>query len=346
MRLRSGDKRHLRKSADRKAQISPVSGKNVFLIRAFRSADFLRWCSSPSATSRAISFSISNSFWYNLTHFFDEKNDSGAGNSIVCFGASIPCHAIWQKQNEGREMFRRAQPFWQRKVWTQRPSRGEKLRCKFLARKSAKLFSNSKVQIFGKERCKIHRQFQRYTDDVTSVSLSLSPSLYYRKRVSASYIVREVHSVREREIQRERERDGSDVIIFALKFAMKLHFPLPKIRTIGDEFTLSLAKSSHFSFLPSHFPSLPLNSRRGHHCGAEIRNEFTLSVAKNCFALFVPTLSNGASRATSTSDRKPKTNDQILPSPTLFFPSRKWIKLIPKTIGNRKRDCAWGGSGW
>ena len=21
-------------------------------------------------------------------------------------------------------------------------------------------------------------------------------------------------------------------------------------------------------------------------------------------------------------------------------------KLIPKTIGNRKRDCAWGGSGW
>ena len=59
---------------------------------------------------------------------------------------------------------------------------------------------------------------------------------------------------------------------------MNLHFPLPKVRMIGDEFTLSLAKNSHFSFLPSHFPSLP--SRRGHHCGAEIRNEFTLSVAK------------------------------------------------------------------
>ena len=26
----------------------------------------------------------------------------------------------------------------------------------------------------------------------------------------------------------------------------------------------------------------------------------------------------------------------------LFFPSKKWIKLIPKTIGNRKRDCEWG----
>ena len=108
---------------------------------------------------------------------------------------------------------------------------------------------------------------------------------YYRKRGSASCIVREVLSVREREPdrQRERERDGSDVTIVALKLAINLHFPLPKIRTIGDELTLSLAKNSHFSFLPSHFPSLP--SRRGHHGGAEIRNEFTLSIAKNFFAL-------------------------------------------------------------
>ena len=68
------------------------------------------------------------------------------------------------------------------------------------------------------------------------------------------------------------------------KLAMNLRFPLPKIRTIGDEFTLFLATNSHFSFLPSHFPSLP--SRRGHHCGAEIRNEFTLSIAK----IFSPSL--------------------------------------------------------
>ena len=32
----------------------------------------------------------------------------------------------------------------------------------------------TKVQIFGKEKCKTHRQFQRYYGDVTSVSLSLS----------------------------------------------------------------------------------------------------------------------------------------------------------------------------
>ena len=59
---------------------------------------------------------------------------------------------------------------------------------------------------------------------------------------------------------------------------MNLHFPLPNIRTIGDELTLSLAKNSHFSLLSSHFPSLP--SRRDHHGGAEIRNEFTLFIAK------------------------------------------------------------------
>ena len=159
--------------------------------------------------------------------------------------------------------------------------------------------------------------------------------------------MREVLSVREREreIQRERERerekDGSDVTIVALKLAMNTLSLAKNSHNWRWAYT-SLAKNSHFSFLPSHFPSLP--SRRGHHCGAEFRNEFTLSIAKNFFVRFVPRLSNGTSR--TTSDRKPKTNDQILPSPILFFPSKNWIKLIPKTIGNRKRDCAWGGSGW
>ena len=30
------------------------------------------------------------------------------------------------------------------------------------------------------------------------------------------------------------------------------------------------------------------------------------------------------------------------PAAPSFFSSKKWIKLIPKTIGNGKRDCAWG----
>ena len=33
-------------------------------------------------------------FGINLIHFFDEKKDGAAGNSIVCFAASNPCHAI------------------------------------------------------------------------------------------------------------------------------------------------------------------------------------------------------------------------------------------------------------
>ena len=43
-----------------------------------------------------------------------------------------------------------------------------------------------------------------------------------------------------------------------------------------------------------------------------------------------------------------KTNDQnvCLPRPWPFFPSKKWIKLIPKTIGNRKGERAWGCSRW
>ena len=46
------------------AQIRKAFVSLTELICAFRSADFLRWCLSPSATSRTISFSFSNSFWY------------------------------------------------------------------------------------------------------------------------------------------------------------------------------------------------------------------------------------------------------------------------------------------
>ena len=146
-------------------------------------------------------------------------------------------------------------------------------------RKAASLDVDRSCFYCIQERC---RRFSPQQKPSSRYSLHTT---YYRKRGSASYIVREVLLVRERERERYREReiDGSDVTIVPLKLAMNLHFPLPKIRTIGDELTLSLAKNSHFSFLPSHFPSLP--SRRGHHGGAEIRNEFTLSIAKTFFAL-------------------------------------------------------------
>ena len=99
VRLRSRDKHHLRKSADRKGQISPVSGTNAFLICAFRSTDFLWWCLFPDCNlTHNLFFLFPLVSGINLIHFFDEKKDGGAGNSIVFFFcASIPCHAIWQK---------------------------------------------------------------------------------------------------------------------------------------------------------------------------------------------------------------------------------------------------------
>ena len=127
---------------------------------------------------------------------------------------------------------------------------------------------------------------------------------------------------------------------------------------IGDEFALSLAKNSHNWRWRLHFPLPKIRTFRFslHTSRPSLHGEVTMVALKFAMSshfplpkifspwLFVPPLSNGTSRATS--DRKPKANDQILPSPILFFPSKNWIKLIPKTIGNRKRDCAWGGSGW
>ena len=103
-------------------------------------------------------------FGINLIHFLDERKDGAAGNSIVCFGTSIPAPVTPFDRSETKN----ANCFEDRdvsgivKLETQRPSKGEKLRCKFLSRKSAKLFANTKVENFGKERCKLHRQFQRY----------------------------------------------------------------------------------------------------------------------------------------------------------------------------------------
>ena len=87
-------------------------------------------------------------------------------------------------------------------------------------------------------------------------------SPYYRKRERASYVVREVRSVRERERERyrererERERDESDVTLVALKLAMSFALFLAKnlhlSSSIGEEFALFLAKNLHlFLGLPS-----------------------------------------------------------------------------------------------
>ena len=65
--------------------------------------------------------------------------------------------------------------------------------------------------------------------------MNIVTKFYYRKRGSASYIVREVLSVRERERERERDTERE-------RERRKWRH---QFRAIGDEFTLSLAKNSH-----------------------------------------------------------------------------------------------------
>ena len=160
VRFRSEEKHNLRKSADRKAQIRkayvPLSG----LICAFQSADFLRWFffSSKRNLTHNLFFLFPIVFGINLIHFLDEKKDGAAGN-------------------EECELFRRVQRFWQRKVWTQRHFRGEKLRCKFLARKSAKLFANFGVLARKSANFFANISATKVTS-LSSISLSLSFSLY------------------------------------------------------------------------------------------------------------------------------------------------------------------------
>ena len=128
------------------------------------------------------------------------------------------------------------------------------------------------VRIFGMGKCKLIANFSAtMMTSLPSISLSLSLYLTLSHRAYLTHNIGSASALPilcvryfwcEREREREREIDGSDVTIVALKLAMNLHFPLPKIRTIGDELTLSLAQNSHFSFLPSHFPYASLPSRR------------------------------------------------------------------------------------
>ena len=143
-------------------------------------------------------------FGINLIHFFDEK-DGAAGYSIVCFGASIPCHAIWQKRRRTRTVSKsatylatesvnsapfkrgvreRGGNFWQGNVQKSSPI----LRCTFW---------QGKVQNSSPISALLRWRHFRLT---LSLSLSLSLSLYlplslsphaphaqYRKRFRASY---------------------------------------------------------------------------------------------------------------------------------------------------------------
>ena len=102
-----------------------------------------------------------------------------------------------------------------------------------------------------------------------------------------------------------------------------MHFSLPKMCTLvlATSFALFLAKKFAPQFLPPHFP-LPK----------------TLHFSKR-FAFFA--LSNGVIDRGSKQQSK-RSNFWLHRSSFSPKKSKKWIKLIPKTTGNRKRDGAWG----
>ena len=132
---------------------------------------------------------------------------------------------------------------------------------------------------------------------------------------------------REREIQRERERGGSDVTWVALKLAMNFAPFLAKNLhlSIGEEFCTFLAKILHLSFSSLEGCLLVHTFRCQKRCA--LRNSSRSSI---CFC-----------QMAWQGFEAPKQTIEF-PAALSFFSSKKWIKLIPKTIGNRKRDRAWG----
>ena len=116
----------------------------------------------PSATSRTISFSFPIVFGINLIHFFrwEEGWCSRKFDRLFrCF--DYLSRHLTEAKRRTRTVSKSATFLATESVISAPFKRGE-LRCTFFARKSAKLFANTKGEIFGKERCKIHRQFQRF----------------------------------------------------------------------------------------------------------------------------------------------------------------------------------------
>ena len=106
---------------------------------------------------------------------------------------------------------------------------------------------------------------------------------------------------------------------FAFFLAKNLHL------SIGEEFCTFLAKNLHFSFSPLEWCWV-------HTFRCQKRCTFW-----NSSQFFVLLLSNGM-----TLGPKHWKKTIEFPAAPSFLSSKKWIKLLPKTIGNRKRDCARG----
>ena len=271
-----GDKPYMRKSTDRKAQISPLSWTNAFdswfVLCDLQIFSCKVYHTEPHHAQSLFLFPIV--FGINLIHFFLwEEQQDWAEFDHLCLGFSITRRAIQERVGTMRANFLATESvnfsatMVRQEVWR------EKRKVRFFGKGKCEL--TAIVRIFGMGKCKLIANFSAtMMASLPSISLSLSVCIIGSAEALPILCVRYFRWEREREIQTERERERDR------ERRKWRHHCRAKI---GDELTLSLAKNSHFSFLPSHFPSLP--SRRGHHGGAEIRNEFTLSIAKIFFAL-------------------------------------------------------------
>ena len=125
-------------------------------------------------------------FGINLIHFFDEKKDGAAGNSIVFFFLvlrPLSGHLTEAKRRIG-SCFEECTFFGNGKCELS-AIQGEKLRCNYLARKSAQFFAKNKVQIFAKESAKLIANFiTTWVTSPPSLSLSMCISLSLTERTS------------------------------------------------------------------------------------------------------------------------------------------------------------------
>ena len=101
-------------------------------------------------------------FGINLVHFFDFFDDKEERCSrkfdrlLCCFDrlSITPCGSA-----KNANCFEECNVFGNGKCELSAIQEGKYSGANFLARKSAKLLANTKVHIFGKEKCKTHRQF-------------------------------------------------------------------------------------------------------------------------------------------------------------------------------------------
>ena len=146
-----------------------------FSICRFSQVVFIPWA-QPHAQSH---FQFPIVFGINLIHFFDEKKDGAAGIRSFVSVLRSPV-TLFDRSDEECELFRRVQRIYvQRKCELSAIQEGSpRKRNKFLARKSAKLFANTKLHILARKSAKLVANFS--ATEVTSLpshSLSLSLSL-------------------------------------------------------------------------------------------------------------------------------------------------------------------------